>query len=78
MEADPPAVPNPIQDPSREVCPNFPGPAYAAVRQRMVAAAGMTEEEVIQALRDGWQAEHDQSLVRLHLLILGAAKQLVN
>ncbi|EPT04065.1 hypothetical protein FOMPIDRAFT_87541 [Fomitopsis schrenkii] len=65
MDAAQPA-PNPerVQDPSSEICPDFSGPAYAAIRQRMVERAGMTEEEVTQALKDGWQAEHDQKVQR--------------
>ncbi|TFY58125.1 hypothetical protein EVJ58_g6607 [Rhodofomes roseus] len=51
-----------VQDPSGEVCPDYLGPAYAAIRQRMAANGGMTEAEVAQALKEGWQTEHEQRL----------------
>ncbi|TFY64624.1 hypothetical protein EVJ58_g2509 [Rhodofomes roseus] len=51
-----------VQDPSGEVCPDYLGPAYAVIRQRMAANGEMTEAEVAQALKEGWQTEHEQRL----------------
>ncbi|TFY55057.1 hypothetical protein EVJ58_g8487, partial [Rhodofomes roseus] len=52
-----PAIPNRIEDPTKEVCPDFASVAFAAIRLLLVQA-GKTQEEAERTLREGWEADH--------------------
>ncbi|KZT66820.1 hypothetical protein DAEQUDRAFT_767647 [Daedalea quercina L-15889] len=51
-----------IPDPSDEACPDFAGTAYVPARQLM-AQVGISVDDMVKAMRDGWQVEHDQKML---------------
>ncbi|KZT73204.1 hypothetical protein DAEQUDRAFT_641203, partial [Daedalea quercina L-15889] len=48
-------------DPSNDVCPDYTSDDFANMRAAM-AAGGMTEERVLEVMRQSWRADHDRRL----------------
>ncbi|KAH9836925.1 uncharacterized protein C8Q71DRAFT_906996 [Rhodofomes roseus] len=51
-----------VPDPTGERCPNYELAAFAVIRQAMTANGVMTDEQAVQALRDGWHVHHDAQM----------------
>ncbi|KAG1793830.1 uncharacterized protein HD556DRAFT_446303 [Suillus plorans] len=52
-----------MADPSLEVCPDFAGDLYAAIRTDLVNATGTTHEAVAERLRDAWTTGHEARIL---------------
>ncbi|KAG2147225.1 hypothetical protein BD769DRAFT_1345936 [Suillus cothurnatus] len=48
-----------MADPSLEVCPDFAGDLYTAIRLDLVNATGTTHQAVAERLKDAWTAGHE-------------------
>ena len=57
------------QDPTVQVCPNFAGATYAAVRQAMTVSRQISDPEAAQRLITAWNQTHNQEVEAWNLQV---------